>query len=186
MGVPEKSGIDEWNGRRNLPPAGVKLHILHFTMDGRSRWLNLLKKRFGCNRPEPEPNLNLLQKVRTSARYEWQHMRLGCEIFTSSSPLAKAHQTPHLSAPLLSPHICEDSYECLSKCGRGDSECRHCRLDNVAHCTRYMCIYRVNWMGDFINYHASVVMAQRLGYRCVLPSIFLVLADSKEQEEQNM
>ena len=44
LGVPEKSGIDDWKSRCNLPPAGGKLHLLHFTMNGRSRWLNLLKK----------------------------------------------------------------------------------------------------------------------------------------------
>ena len=40
----ENSGIDEWKSLCNLPPAGGKLHLPHFTMNGRSRWLNLLKK----------------------------------------------------------------------------------------------------------------------------------------------
>jgi len=35
-GRSEKSGIDEWKGRCHLPPSGGKLHIPHFTMNGRS------------------------------------------------------------------------------------------------------------------------------------------------------
>ena len=35
-GRSEKSGIDEWKGRCDLPPSGGKLHLPHFTMNGRS------------------------------------------------------------------------------------------------------------------------------------------------------
>ena len=37
LGVPENWGIDEWKSRCNWPPAGGKLHLENFTMNGRSR-----------------------------------------------------------------------------------------------------------------------------------------------------
>ena len=63
-----------WKSLCNLLTAGCKLHLPRFTINGRYRKTEPVHgwtfwKRFGCIRPEPEPNLNLLQKVRTSVRY---------------------------------------------------------------------------------------------------------------------
>ena len=76
------SGTDEWKCRCNLPPAGGKLHLPHFPMHRVSAigprsgsWLNLLKK-VRLHWAELEPNLNLLQKVRTFVRYGWGGTRL--------------------------------------------------------------------------------------------------------------